>query len=187
MKIKCNHCESILECDDSLANTNVACPACGEMITIPPRIRVIQKGGDREHIIATGRRSFFSFWPSCTLACVTAIVCICLCGSDDKSLLPYASFILFFILAYIVSNIYSLRFVLTNLNLKVEKGLLIKSETNIRISDIRAISIKRSLLGYLTGSATLVIGTAANAGDEIVIKDFSGSERLSELLNELRP
>lgn len=90
------------------------------------------------------------------------------------------------IIAIVVWRRYSMNFELTAKNLKVETGILIKNETQVRVKDIRGISIKRGIFDAITGCGTIIVGTAATADAEIIIPHICGAKALQEKINQLR-
>jgi uncharacterized membrane protein YdbT with pleckstrin-like domain len=87
---------------------------------------------------------------------------------------------------YAFYNKFSVYYRLTTKNLSLFVGIIAKSETQVRVRDIRVIYVKRILLDTLMRTGTLVVGTSATSGPEIMIPHIRDVSYIKDVLNELR-
>lgn len=76
------------------------------------------------------------------------------------------------------------RYCVTRSRLMIERGILRKNSSEVRIADLRNISlINKSLL---FGTATLLFDVSGSQGAEIVFRDILAAERVRDLVRSLQ-
>lgn len=80
----------------------------------------------------------------------------------------------------------SFRFTITSKSVIAESGIVGRQRHELRISDIREVTMQQTLWARLWGLGDVGIDTAANAGQEIQMKGIRRPAEVLKLLNSLR-
>lgn len=110
--------------------------------------------------------------------------CVSIASVKVALCVAFVGFVIVLIRALILRM--GIKYVFTNLRILSLRGILSVSKTQVNISDIRAISERKSLLGRVLGYSSADIGTAATAGAEIHVHDVRGLDAILVQLNDLR-
>ncbi len=185
MKIECLSCHSIIECDSSLVDSTIQCPQCNADIVVKPIVKVV-KTNEPERIIMTGRPSIIAQIPTLFIGC-----CLCFFGFIGLCFLdvlfsPFIFLAGLFTLAKPILAHYSVEYTLTNKKISLNKGIVSKNETSVKIADIKAVNVKRSFCDNIIGCGTISIGSAATGNLEIVIPSVPNFNMLKEEIDKLR-
>ena len=81
----------------------------------------------------------------------------------------------------LISDIYcvlSTKYTFTNVRIIAKYGLISTRISEVRVQDIRGITISKTFLGRILGYASVDIGTAATAGVEMQISDVCGLDSI---------
>ena len=142
----------------------------------------------QEKTIATVRPTFFTVIDSFVLPAALFIVAIiiaiyipkelelkgisiiCICG--------LATLILVLSLISDIYRIYSTKYIFTNTRIIAKHGLISTRISEVRVQDIRGITISKTFLGRILGYASVNIGTAATAGIEMQVSDVRGLDSI---------
>ncbi|QSH41219.1 PH domain-containing protein [Lentisphaerota bacterium ZTH] len=192
MNIQCPHCSTGLEIPQEYYGKTVDCPNCSGAIVIKPAI-VVQSPSPQannkkalELEILKGGHAMRYFIPGMLISFVVAISI----SSGFYLSNPELGFSLGIIFIAIcigraVIKKISHKYRATTRRIIVTNGIIIHNVDEIRICDIRSISIRRNIINLLTGTASLHIGTSATAGHEILITNISSAKNLQSKLNSL--
>ena len=100
-----------------------------------------------------------------------SIICIiCICG--------LATLILVLSLISDIYRIYSTKYIFTNTRVIAKHGLISTRISEVRVQDIRGITISKTFWGRILGYSSVNIGTAATAGIEMQISDVRGLDSI---------
>lgn len=80
----------------------------------------------------------------------------------------------------------SAKYTVSTFRIVTQTGLLSIRTTEVRIPDVRGISVRKSLLGRILGYSSAAIGTAATAGAEIRIVNVRGLDAILAEIDSLR-
>lgn len=194
MKVTCSNCKATLECDSSLSGQLITCPECQTEIKATPQVVVVKEALPRqspatpddtpETFVSEGRPSILGYSP----AIFVGILFVLMALTDDREfpecLIGAVMCVPLFLYAFY--NKFSVYYRLTTKNLSLFVGIIAKSETQVRLRDIRVIYVKRILLDTLMRTGTLVVGTSATSGPEITIPHIRNVSYIKDVLNELR-
>lgn len=192
MQTECSKCHALIECDSALINSAIQCPQCNADIVVKPIIKVV-KGSEPERIIMSGRPSLIAQLPGMFIGFILGISGFgAVQGwkeTNNSGLLMMGVFlvicgaILFFkpLLAH-----FGTKYTLTNKKISLNKGILSKNETSVRIADIKAVNVKRSFCDALIGCGTVSIGSAATGSLELQIPNIPHYKKLKDEIEGLR-
>ena len=172
MNITCPSCKGVYEVEDQHAGTNVDCP-CGTTFEAKKNVQLVKNTSS-----SSQNNVEIDICEGCP-AWQYYIIPIIISG-----LLSFILVGIPILLALFWSR-YSLKYKLTNKKIISTTGLIIKNESEVRLSNIRGIQIKRNLLDVLSGTGTIQIGTAATAGVEVSIYHITNPKNLQNKLNNL--
>ena len=65
-------------------------------------------------------------------------------------------------------------------------GVIARSVSQVRVADIRGMSLRQSLVGRLLNYGDVVVGTAATADAEIVMRSVSSPSKVIDAIDALR-
>jgi len=204
MNVQCPHCNTELEASSEHYGQTVACPSCTNAISIPAPeakpVKIVQasnepksKSSEIENEILKGSPSWLYFLPGY----LTGLFIIFMFSSISAAINETADqagagsgFGVFFFWLVILTIIIlwkknSHKFILTSRRIIVINGIIVKNEDEVRLRDIRSISLRRGLFNVFTGTASVKIATAATAGSEIVIRNISNAKKVQAKLNSL--
>ena len=195
MKVTCSNCKATLECDSSLSGQLITCPECQTEIKATPQVVVVKEAPPHqspsmpddtpETFVSEGRPSILGYSPAIIIGVLIIAFTLPALNQDVPELfLPII--VGFAFLLYAFYKKFSIYYHLTTKNLSLFVGFIAKSETQVRVRDIRAIFVKRNLLDVLLGTGTLVVGTSATSGPEITIPHIYKVSYIKDVLNELR-
>lgn len=77
-------------------------------------------------------------------------------------------------------------YVFTNKRVIKKAGFLSTMTTEVRVSDIRAVFVKKSILGRLLKYANVSIGTAAIGEVEIQMRNVANADTITQTIERLR-
>ncbi len=77
-------------------------------------------------------------------------------------------------------------YIFTNKRVIKKVGFLSTMTTEVRVSDIRAVFVKKSILGRLLKYANVSIGTAAIGEVEIHMRNVANADTITQTLELLR-
>lgn len=198
-KFACPYCHQTIEADESLRGQVGECPCCGENIVVPRKFLRNNTAGYcspddspvREKTILTVQTSpanYFALYILFALSAITSIV-IAMCDSRGLSggVLPaigiVGCIVSIALIIFIIAVCNTTKYTITNLRVIAESGIISKSTTAVRISDIRAVRMDRGLLQKMFNLASIIIATAATAGAEIIMIGIPEWERVVYVLN----
>ena len=81
---------------------------------------------------------------------------------------------------------YGSNYIITNKRVIVRKGLLSTRQDEVWIADMRGMSLNVALWQKIVGTGDVLLGTAATAGTEIVIRGISNPQHALDLINKNR-
>ena len=197
MKFFCPQCGQKLACNDDEQGPVVSCPNCSNEITVPTLIKQAKpyQVEEKEIVLISGRPSKLYHSYLLILSFLFGIFCVikllppALNGDipfpiffvDGIAIVPFLVSIFIFL-----AKIKSHSFVLTNKRLTVTGGIAFNQEDQVRVSDIRAITVRRWLWDFVCKTGTISLGTAATLGREINLRNIKYPEKIVEKIEELR-
>lgn len=143
-------------------------------------------------VIAVMRPTFLCAAPSVVMWTISAIVGFCLAAKFRETPALMTLFVILSIVALVAVAIKSVqagiaqacnRYTITTEVIQARTGFFSTRTAQVRISDIRGISITRSFMGRLLGYASAEIGSAATAGSEVKIENVRHLETILNRLN----
>ena len=143
-------------------------------------------------VIAVMRPTFLCAAPSVILWAVLAIIGFCFAAKFHDTPVMMVLFVVLAIVAMIAVAVVALRagiaqacnrYTVTTEVIVARTGFLSTHTSQVRIADIRGISITRTLMGRLLGYASAEIGSAATAGSEVRIENVRHLDAILSRLN----
>ena len=195
-QFKCPQCGKTLEADDSVCGQTAACPYCGEGIIVPrkqfKRLASNSQSSVPERTIIETHPAIINYVDTFIFVFLTGFGMKPIFWICEKIFRIQVSMIAFeFVILLITFLLVKLiccttKYVVTNKRIISEAGILTTSTTAVFHSDIRAISIKRSLFQRLFNLADIFIATAATSGAEVVLHGVPDWERVHEIIESYR-
>ena len=142
--------------------------------------------------IAVLRPTFLCAAPSVILWMLLAVVGICVAFHSGNAPVPMTLAIIFTLACLIRVTIVSIRaglaqacnrYTITTEVIHARTGFFSTRSAQVRLADIRGISVTRTLMGRLLGYASAEIGSAATAGSEVKIENVRNLDRVLARLN----
>lgn len=99
-------------------------------------------------------------------------------GTIVASTCIIATIILLIGLATDLFRIYYTKYTFTTSRIIAKQGFISTRSSEVRIQDIRGLSIRKTVLGRIFGYSTAEIGTAATGGVEMRIRDVRGLDSI---------
>ena len=78
------------------------------------------------------------------------------------------------------------KYIFTNRRVFTNRGILSTTTTEVRVSDIRAVFVRKSIVGRLLGYADIAIGTAAVGDVEIAMHNIANADTITQSIERLR-
>lgn len=200
-QFRCPQCGEAIEADETLRGQMAECPYCGKNIAVPNKClrkvavrhdsTVSSRGSsETEKTILTTQPNPINFFPVYIIFSLIAIGSLIIASLDSEGLsggvVPAIGNLGFLVsLVVIVSCVLycnTTKYTITNMRVIVETGILSTSTTTVRITDIRAIFLRRNLLQQMNNLASIVIATAATGSAEITIFGIPEWKRVEEIL-----
>lgn len=195
MKFFCPHCGQKLDCNDDEQGTVVCCPKCLNAITVPTPIKQAtvapgdaSKGNyspsptNNEEVVLLRGGTYWMYYSHLLIFAFIASLLGCL--TKDVAVLFYI-IALILIINFVLKTLKH-KFVLTNKRLTVTNGIIIKQEDQVRVPDIRGISVRREFFDTIFNTGTIVLGTAATANHEILLFHVYQPKKIVEKIEDLR-
>jgi uncharacterized membrane protein YdbT with pleckstrin-like domain len=113
-------------------------------------------------------------------------------SGDDPTAVPWWAwvgvivFCLLFPLFTVIRARLTTRYVVTNRTLSAEVGLFSRTSNEIRIVDIRGISVRRTFIDRIVKTGDVAFSSAAGDSEEVVFSAVSDPESVKRLVNDLQ-
>lgn len=78
------------------------------------------------------------------------------------------------------------KYVVTNRRVVTTRGIFSTATTEVRVSDIRAVFVRKSIVGRLFGYANIAIGSAAVGDVEVAMRDIADADAITQTIERLR-
>ena len=147
------------------------------------------------NVFAVARPTFLCAVP--TLVCSAVVMSVAgvfaVCNRKDAIMLSLSLVVLFGALFVLLSAalrawVASLcnKYTFTTQVVSARTGFFSTNTVEVKVADIRGVSVRRSLIGRILGYATAEIGTAATAGAEIHIANVRNLDAILAQLDQVR-
>lgn len=146
-------------------------------------------------ILAEARPTFLCAVPTLVVSVVIMLVAgvFALCNRQAVILLSLSLLVLFVALFAGLAAVFRAwvasicnKYTFTTQVVSARTGFLSTKTIEVKVADIRGISVKRSLMGRILGYATAEIGSAATAGTEILITNVRNLDAILAKLDSVR-
>jgi membrane protein YdbS with pleckstrin-like domain len=188
MKIACPNCAQDYEIGPEHIGNTVECTCGMKFIVEPPKVSASNHSADKiptkkqpsseaEITIWEGRPSWIWYIPGLFFSGIFILIGL----GGVWSLLVIGLIIL-------ISSLwrrFSQKYVLTSRRLIIHDGLIIKNECEVRLCDIRAISLKRGLIDFIFRTASVLLSTSNTAFISMKMKHLSDPKDIQEKINSL--
>lgn len=201
VKIKCPYCMKELEINPEFAGEKVPCPFCGgALVLTEPMLageavevhrdcpfcgeRILKAAKKCKHcgefindpnesipeeILWCGHPNIFCF----SLPLVVGVL-----------LLPVG--IGFIILAALLIKVHSIKYLISDRKIRLESGVFTKEAHEIRLKDIKAISLRKDFQDNMRGTGSIIISPAGVSGYQLGLRGVSNPERVNSIISDAR-
>lgn len=83
-------------------------------------------------------------------------------------------------------NVIGETYIFTDRRVVKKSGIISTTKTEVRVSDIRAVVVRKTLVGRLLKYANIAIGTAAVGDMEVVMCNVSNADTITQTIERLR-
>lgn len=142
-----------------------------------------QNNNSGERVIAVSRPTLLSSIPAFLFVAVVSLA-VSPASPTIAVLVAIAGFGIVGVLAFLGQI--AAKYTFTSLRIKAQFGLLSIRTSEVRIADIRGVSVRKPLLGRILGYSSAAIGTAATAGAEIRVINVRGLDAILAEIDALR-
>lgn len=145
-----------------------------------------------DSVVWSGRPTLLFMMPSIAVASFLVIILLLMGTTIDEfdsgirsGLIGFSLFVLL-ILAVKILVFKSKKYVITEKRVYSEAGIIAKSVSEVRAKDIRGIKTNQSISERIFGIGSIVIGSAATAGEEVRFEGIRGVKKITECIRHLQ-
>ena len=148
-----------------------------------------------DNVLAVARPTFLCAVPTLVGSGLVMLVAgvFAMCNRKDAIMLSLSCLVLFVALFVLLSAVLRAwvaslcnKYTFTAEAVSTRTGFFSTKTVEVKVADIRGVSVRRSLFGRLLGYATAEIGTAATAGAEIQISNVRNLDAILARLEQAR-
>ncbi|OGV34951.1 MAG: hypothetical protein A2020_13300 [Lentisphaerae bacterium GWF2_45_14] len=202
VKVNCPYCAKELEINAEFAGEKAPCPFCGEILTFSAPMlagepvnlhkncpfcgeKVLEAAKKCKHcgefIENSGEypipeKILWSEHPKILSFPIPLFIGIIL--------LPVG--IGFIIIGVLLLKVHSTKYLITDRKIRLESGVFIKEAHEIRLKDIKAISLRKDFQDTIAGTGSILISPAGISGYQLGLRGVSDPERVNTIINDAR-
>ena len=202
VRVNCPHCVKELEVNAEFAGEKTRCPFCNgslvlseAMLSVEPVTvhkdcpfcgeQVLESAKKCKHCGEFIDSSGESPLPENVLwAGHPAFLCYSLPFFCGIVLLPVGIGLI--IIAVVLIKMNTTKYLISNRKIRMESGVFTKEIHEIRLKDIKTISLRKEFQDSLRGTGTIIIIPAGTSGQKLALCGISNPERINSIINGAR-
>lgn len=201
VKVNCPYCSKELEINPEFAGERVPCPFCSGTLTLSPEMLAGETIEVYRNCPVCGERILksvkkcrhcgeFVTDPNEPLPETIlwfghpSIFCYLLPLAIGVLLLPVG--IGFIVLAVLFIKVHSIKYLISDRKIRLESGVFTREAHEIRLKDIKAITLRKGFHDSMRGTGSIIISPAGVSGHQLGLCGISNPEKINSIINDAR-